>query len=145
MVYFSAHLERLDEDSRRRLHSNPLRILDSKDPGVQAMLADAPVLANYLGEASRSYFDGFLSLLDGYGLAYQVNPRLVRGLDYYSHAVFEWITDELGAQGTVCAGGRYDGLVEIQGGRIGVTSVIGEGATFMIDLPAQPGAAHPAP
>mgnify|MGYP000597367905 CR=1 FL=1 len=101
----------------RGLDRNPLRILDSKDPGVQAMLADAPVLADYLGEASRSYFDGFLSLLDGYGLAYQVNPRLVRGLDYYSHAVFEWITDELGAQGTVCAGGRYDGLVEIQGGK----------------------------
>mgnify|MGYP002067316003 CR=1 FL=1 len=115
-AFLSANRDALDADSLRRLDRNPLRILDSKDPGVQAMLADAPVLADYLGEASRSYFDGFLSLLDGYGLAYQVNPRLVRGLDYYSHAVFEWITDELGAQGTVCAGGRYDGLVEIQGG-----------------------------
>ena len=116
-AFLSANRDALDADSLRRLDRNPLRILDSKDPGVQAMLADAPVLADYLGEASRSYFDGFLSLLDGYGLAYQVNPRLVRGLDYYSHAVFEWITDELGAQGTVCAGGRYDGLVEIQGGK----------------------------
>jgi histidyl-tRNA synthetase len=116
-AFLTANRAALDADSLRRLDRNPLRVLDSKNPGVQAMLADAPVLADYLGEASRSYFDGFLSLLDGYGLAYQVNPRLVRGLDYYSHAVFEWITDELGAQGTVCAGGRYDGLVEIQGGK----------------------------
>ena len=116
-AFLSANRDALDADSLRRLDRNPLRILDSKNPDVQAMLADAPVLADYLGEASRSYFDGFLALLDGYGLEYQVNPRLVRGLDYYSHAVFEWITDELGAQGTVCAGGRYDGLVEIQGGK----------------------------
>jgi histidyl-tRNA synthetase len=116
-AFLAERQDRLDEDSRRRLDRNPLRILDSKNPEVQEVLADAPVLADFLGDASRVYFDGFLALLDGFGIRYHVNPRLVRGLDYYSHAVFEWITDQLGAQGTVCAGGRYDGLVEIQGGR----------------------------
>ena len=115
--FLSDNRESLDADSLRRLDRNPLRILDSKNPQVQAMLVDAPVLADYLGEESQAYFSGFLALLDGFGVAYEVNPRLVRGLDYYSHAVFEWITDGLGAQGTVCAGGRYDGLVEIQGGK----------------------------
>lgn len=116
-AFLSDNRDSLDGDSLRRLDRNPLRILDSKNPGVQAMLVDAPVLGDYLGEESQAYFDGFLRLLDGFGVAYEINPRLVRGLDYYCHAVFEWITDELGAQGTVCAGGRYDGLVEIQGGR----------------------------
>ena len=116
-AFLAERRDRLDDDSRRRLERNPLRILDSKNPAVQDVLADAPVLADFLGAESRDYFDGFLALLDGFGIEYQVNPRLVRGLDYYSHAVFEWITDQLGAQGTVCAGGRYDGLVEIQGGR----------------------------
>ena len=115
--FLSDNREALDADSLRRLDRNPLRILDSKNRQVQAMLVDAPVLADYLGEESQAYFSGFLALLDAFGVAYQVNPRLVRGLDYYSHAVFEWITDSLGAQGTVCAGGRYDGLVEIQGGK----------------------------
>lgn len=116
-TFLSDNRDQLDSDSLRRLDRNPLRILDSKNPQVQAMLADAPVLADYLGDESRDYFDGFLRLLEGFGVSYEVNPRLVRGLDYYCHAVFEWITDELGAQGTVCAGGRYDGLVEIQGGK----------------------------
>jgi len=116
-AFLAARVDRLDEDSRRRLDRNPLRILDSKNAEVQDLLADAPLLADFLGPDSRAYFDGFLALLDGFGIDYRVNPRLVRGLDYYSHAVFEWITDRLGAQGTVCAGGRYDGLVEIQGGR----------------------------
>ena len=116
-AFLSGRRDRLDEDSLRRLDRNPLRILDSKNPEMQDLLADAPLLADFLGAESRGYFEGFLALLDGYGIAYEVNPRLVRGLDYYSHAVFEWITDRLGAQGTVCAGGRYDGLVEIQGGR----------------------------
>jgi histidyl-tRNA synthetase len=115
--YLAARREHLDEDSLRRLERNPLRILDSKNPAMRELLAEAPVLADFLGADSRAYFDGFLELLDGFGIDYRVNPRLVRGLDYYSHAVFEWITDQLGAQGTVCAGGRYDGLVEIQGGR----------------------------
>ncbi|MFC1695819.1 histidine--tRNA ligase, partial [Pseudomonadota bacterium] len=113
-VFLSAHKTELDEDSLRRLDRNPLRILDSKNPAMQALLEDAPVLGDFLGEDSARQFSGFRRLLDELDVAYEVNPRLVRGLDYYSHAVFEWITDQLGAQGTVCAGGRYDGLVEIQ-------------------------------
>jgi histidyl-tRNA synthetase len=115
--FLAARKDELDEDSRRRLERNPLRILDSKNPEVQAVLQEAPLLSNYLGPDSLAHFDGFRRLLERFGLGYTVNPRLVRGLDYYSHTVFEWITDALGAQGTVCAGGRYDGLVEIQGGR----------------------------
>ena len=115
--FLAAKKDELDADSLRRLDRNPLRILDSKNPAMQALLEGAPVLNDFLGEESSSQFEQFRGLLDSFGVAYQVNPRLVRGLDYYSHTVFEWITDELGAQGTVCAGGRYDGLVEIQGGR----------------------------
>ncbi len=107
----------LDRDSLRRLDRNPLRILDSKNPEVQAALSGSPSLADYLGEESRSHFRQLLNFLDDLGVGYTVNPRLVRGLDYYSHAVFEWISDDLGAQGTICAGGRYDGLVEMQGGK----------------------------
>lgn len=116
-AFLSRHKDRLDEDSRRRLDRNPLRILDSKNPDMHALLAEAPVLGEYLGDVSRQHFEQFRALLDELGVPYQVNPRLVRGLDYYSHTVFEWVSDDLGAQGTVCAGGRYDGLVEIQGGR----------------------------
>jgi histidyl-tRNA synthetase len=116
-AFLSARQERLDEDSRLRLDRNPLRILDSKNPKVQELLLEAPVLHDYLGDESLEMFTEFRRLLERLGVAYTVNPRLVRGLDYYCHTVFEWITDELGAQGTVCAGGRYDGLVEIQGGR----------------------------
>jgi len=115
--FLAAREGELDEDSRRRLERNPLRILDSKNPDMQSVLRDAPLLSAYLGPESLAHFDGFRHLLERFGLDYTVNPRLVRGLDYYSHTVFEWITDALGAQGTVCAGGRYDGLVEIQGGR----------------------------
>jgi histidyl-tRNA synthetase len=115
--FLSAHKDELDEDSLRRLDRNPLRILDSKNPAVQAVLEEAPLLSDFLGEESRRQFSGFRRLLDGFDVQHVVNPRLVRGLDYYSHTVFEWITDALGAQGTVCAGGRYDGLVEIQGGK----------------------------
>jgi len=115
--YLSARKGELDEDSLRRLDRNPLRILDSKNPSVQTVLEEAPLLSDFLGEESRRRFSGFRSLLDEFAVPHTVNPRLVRGLDYYSHAVFEWITDGLGAQGTVCAGGRYDGLVEIQGGK----------------------------
>jgi histidyl-tRNA synthetase len=116
-AFLSDRSGELDEDSRRRLDRNPMRILDSKNPSMQALLADAPVLQDYLGADSRGHFGEFRNLLERLGVSYVVNPRLVRGLDYYSHTVFEWITDALGAQGTVCAGGRYDGLVEIQGGR----------------------------
>lgn len=117
VAYLQERLDSLDEDSRRRLSSNPLRILDSKDPGTQAVLANAPSLLDYLDEESRRHFDRLLALLDGAGVAYRVNPRLVRGLDYYCKTVFEWVTTNLGAQGTVCAGGRYDGLVEQLGGK----------------------------
>jgi histidyl-tRNA synthetase len=116
-AYLDRHRADLDADSLRRLDRNPLRILDSKVASTQALLSDAPGLGDFLGAESKQQFESFRGLLDGLGVGYQVNPRLVRGLDYYSHVVFEWITDSLGAQGTVCAGGRYDGLVEIQGGR----------------------------
>jgi histidyl-tRNA synthetase len=115
--YFSRHRDALDEDSRNRLHKNPLRILDSKNPDMQALIAEAPSLTGYLDPESAAHFEALRKLLDDAGLAYEINPRLVRGLDYYNRTVFEWITEQLGAQGTVCAGGRYDGLVEHFGGR----------------------------
>ena len=116
-AFLSGRKEKLDEDSIRRLDRNPMRIMDSKNPAIQELLLEAPSLEEHLGEESRQHFAGLRGLLDTLGVSYTVNPRLVRGLDYYSHTVFEWITDKLGAQGTVCAGGRYDGLVEIQGGK----------------------------
>jgi histidyl-tRNA synthetase len=115
--YLRAYAEDLDEDSLRRLETNPLRVLDSKNPDLSAIIAGAPVILDHLGEASRRHFEHFCAGLAAAGIPYQVNPRLVRGLDYYNRTVFEWITDDLGAQGTVCAGGRYDGLVEQLGGR----------------------------
>lgn len=115
--YLSARFEQLDEDSQRRLSSNPLRILDSKNPDTQALLVDAPKLADYLSEESHVHFAGLKARLDAAGIPYVLNPKLVRGLDYYGKTVFEWTTDKLGAQGTVCAGGRYDGLVEQLGGK----------------------------
>ena len=115
--YLEARRDQLDEDSQRRLTSNPLRILDSKSATTQALLAGAPTLAEFIDQPSRDHFAQLCELLDGAGVAYQINPRLVRGLDYYSKTVFEWVTDALGAQGTVCAGGRYDGLVEQLGGK----------------------------
>lgn len=115
--FLQAHKEELDEDSQRRISRNPLRVLDSKDPNTQKLLANAPSLMDYLAPESAAHFQELCALLDAAGIDYVVNPRLVRGLDYYSHTVFEWITDALGAQGTVCAGGRYDGLVEQLGGR----------------------------
>ena len=115
--YFSAHSDQLDEDSKRRLHQNPLRILDTKNPKMKELVANAPDLLNYLDEESKEHFEGLKERLDKMGISYQVNSRLVRGLDYYNRTVFEWITDELGAQGTICAGGRYDGLVKQLGGR----------------------------
>ena len=115
--YLSDFKEELDEDSRRRLESNPLRILDSKNARTQEILENAPALDDYLDDESRAHFDTLKSLLDVAGIRYTVNSRLVRGLDYYGKTVFEWITDSLGAQGTICAGGRYDGLVEQLGGK----------------------------
>jgi histidyl-tRNA synthetase len=115
--FLSAHLDKLDEDSQRRLKTNPLRVLDTKNADTQAVLVDAPKMADYLDEESRVHFEGLKARLDAAGIPYVINPKLVRGLDYYSKTVFEWVTDKLGAQGTVCAGGRYDGLVEQMGGK----------------------------
>jgi histidyl-tRNA synthetase len=115
--YLEQRSDQLDEDSQRRLHSNPLRILDSKNPATQALLDGAPALADYLDEESRVDFDRLCELLRAAGLSFVLNPRLVRGLDYYNKTVFEWVTDRLGAQGTICAGGRYDGLVQQLGGK----------------------------
>ena len=117
VAYLRARFDQLDEDSQRRLESNPLRVLDSKNPDTQALLIDAPKLADYLNEEAQAHFDGLRALLDAAGIPYVINPRLVRGLDYYGLTVFEWVTDKLGAQGTVCAGGRYDGLVQQLGGK----------------------------
>jgi histidyl-tRNA synthetase len=117
VAYFTASRSRLDEDSLRRLAQNPLRILDSKNPDMAEIVAAAPVMLDYLDDESARHFDDLKALLDAAGVPYRVNPRLVRGLDYYNRTVFEWVTDALGAQGAVCSGGRYDGLVEKLGGR----------------------------
>lgn len=115
--YFESRQDELDVDGRNRLQSNPLRILDSKNPAMRDVVAEAPVLSNYLSSESREHFDAFLESISNRGIPYKVNPRLVRGLDYYNKTVFEWVSNDLGAQGTICAGGRYDGLVSQLGGR----------------------------
>jgi len=115
--YFKQHLDQLDEDSLRRLETNPLRILDTKNQAMQQVVANAPELTDYLDDDSRQHFNAITTILDDLGIGYELNSRLVRGLDYYSKTVFEWVTDELGSQGTVCAGGRYDGLIEQLGGK----------------------------
>jgi histidyl-tRNA synthetase len=115
--YLTAHRDQLDEDSLRRLDGNPLRILDSKNPAMKAVIEGAPSLMDNLDAESAQHFEQLKRYLDDAGIEYRINPRLVRGLDYYCKTVFEWVTDQLGAQGTVCAGGRYDGLVEQLGGR----------------------------
>ena len=125
IAYFERHCDLLDADAQRRLKTNPLRILDTKNPAMQDMVTAAPQLLSFLGEASLRHLDTVKNLLDACGVAWSVNPRLVRGLDYYSHTVFEFITDELGAQGTLCGGGRYDGLFEILGGK--PTAAVGWG------------------
>lgn len=117
VAYFEQHLETLDEDSLRRLKSNPLRILDTKNPAMADVVKNAPELMNYLGDDSRHHFQTILDTLTDLGVSFEINTRLVRGLDYYSKTVFEWVTDELGSQGTICAGGRYDGLIEQLGGK----------------------------
>ncbi|MFG0420185.1 histidine--tRNA ligase [Pseudomonas sp. zjy_8] len=117
VAYLQERFEQLDEDSQRRLTTNPLRILDSKNEATQAVLVGAPTLGDYLDEESRLHFDGVRARLDAAGIRYEINHKLVRGLDYYNRTVFEWVTDKLGAQGTVCAGGRYDGLVSQLGGK----------------------------
>jgi histidyl-tRNA synthetase len=117
IAHFEAHAGLLDDDARRRLHSNPLRILDTKNPAMAPVVDSAPRLIDFLGEASRAHFDGVRAVLDAAGLAYRINPRLVRGMDYYNLTVFEWVTPLLGSQATVCGGGRYDTLIEQLGGK----------------------------
>lgn len=117
LAYLEAHVDQLDEDGKRRLHTNPLRILDTKNPDLQGLVEAAPRLVDFLGEDSLRHFEGVQVILKDAGIPYRINHRLVRGLDYYNRTVFEWVTTRLGAQGTVCAGGRYDGLVEQLGGK----------------------------
>ena len=117
VAYFEAHQDALDEDARRRLHSNPLRILDSKNPAMQALISEAPQLMDELDDEAIAHFESLKGLLRHSGITFEINTRLVRGLDYYNRTVFEWVTDQLGAQGTVCAGGRYDGLIAQLGGK----------------------------
>ncbi|ELO1778554.1 histidine--tRNA ligase [Vibrio fluvialis] len=117
VAFLEQHIDVLDEDCKRRMHTNPLRVLDTKNPDIQAILGDAPRLSEYLGEESKAHFAGLCELLDAASIEYTVNERLVRGLDYYNRTVFEWMTESLGSQGTVCGGGRYDGLVEQLGGK----------------------------
>ena len=117
IAYLSDFQNELDDDAKRRLHTNPLRVLDSKNPDVQSIVTNAPLLMDFLDEQAKEHFSGFKQQLDSLGVNYQVSPTLVRGLDYYNRTVFEWVTKELGAQGTICAGGRYDNLVEQMGGK----------------------------
>jgi len=117
IAYLEGFLDVLDEDGKRRLYSNPLRVLDTKNPALQAICEAAPRLLDYLGDESRARYEGWKAMIAALGIRFSENPRLVRGLDYYNHSVFEWVTTELGAQGTVCAGGRYDGLTEQLGGK----------------------------
>jgi len=133
-AYLRERYEELDEDSRRRLESNTLRVLDSKAPGMADVIREAPGLFEHLDEESMAHFDGLRRLLDAAGLAYTVNPRLVRGLDYYTRTVFEWVHGALGAQNTVCAGGRYDGLVEQLGGRSTPAAGFAVGIERLVDL-----------
>lgn len=141
--YFEGHADVLDADSRRRLHSNPLRILDSKVPAMQPVIEGAPHLSQFLGEASKAHFDGLRAVLDAAGLEYRINPRLVRGMDYYNLTVFEWVTDQLGSQGTVCGGGRYDGLFEQLGGKAAPAVGFGLGIERLLLLLQELKVPHP--
>jgi histidyl-tRNA synthetase len=134
IAHLSRHESRLDADARRRLHTNPLRILDTKNPDLAEVVAGAPRIVDYLGDASRAHFEGLQSLLQAAGIEFTVNPRMVRGLDYYNLTVFEWITDALGAQGTLCGGGRYDPLIERLGGKATPGIGFGMGIERVIEL-----------
>ena len=139
IAYFEAHAELLDAEAARRLHSNPLRILDTKNPAMQELVNGAPKLIDYLGAESLAHFAGVRKILDHNNIPYTVNPRLVRGMDYYNRTVFEWVSDELGAQGTVCGGGRYDPLVEMFGGKPTPAVGFGMGVERVIELMKQAG------
>ncbi len=132
--HLEKHRDILDEDGQRRMYSNPLRVLDTKNPAMQEMADSAPRLFDFLGEESRAHFDGVCQLLADAGIEYRLNPRLVRGLDYYNLTVFEWVTDRLGSQGTVCGGGRYDGLIELLGGKPAPAVGFAIGMERLLDL-----------
>jgi len=132
--YFEQHLDVLDEEAKNRLHSNPLRLLDAKNPAMQTVIKAAPSITDYLSDASKEHFARLCAILDACDVPYDINQQLVRGLDYYSHNVFEWITDELGAQGTLCAGGRYDALVEMQGGKPTAATGFAMGVDRLVEL-----------
>ena len=144
VAHFERHRELLDADAQRRLHSNPLRILDTKNAAMQALVEAAPKLIDFLGEASLKHLDAVRAMLDAAGQPYRINPRLVRGMDYYNLTVFEWVSDRLGAQGTVCGGGRYDGLIEMIGGKPGPAVGWGLGIERVLDLLQQSGIDVPA-
>jgi len=145
LEYCRAHESELDADSRRRLAGNPLRILDSKNPAMRALIDGAPLLSDHLDADSRAHFSALRATLDGLGIPYAVNPRLVRGLDYYSHTVFEWVTDALGAQDAVCSGGRYDGLLSQLGGEATPGIGFALGVERVVTLIGQAGSAPAAP
>jgi histidyl-tRNA synthetase len=145
IAYLEQHVDVLDEEAKRRMYANPLRVLDTKNPAMQAMAEGAPQLLDFLGAESLAHFNGVRALLDSVGLAYRINPRLVRGLDYYNLTVFEWVTDKLGAQGTVCAGGRYDGLIEQLGGKPTPAVGFGMGLERLLLLLETLGLQSPAP
>ena len=135
--HLEKHRDVLDEDGLRRMYTNPLRVLDTKNPAMQAMADAAPKLFDFLGETSRAHFDGVCKRLDDAGVVWRLNPRMVRGLDYYNLTVFEWITDKLGAQATVCGGGRYDGLIALLGGKPAPAVGFAIGMERLIDLWSQ--------
>ncbi|WP_321286097.1 histidine--tRNA ligase [Alcaligenes phenolicus] len=137
--HLEAYKDVLDEEAQRRMYTNPLRVLDTKNPAMQEMANAAPRLFDFLGEESRAHFQGVCDRLDDAGIAYTLNPRLVRGLDYYNLTVFEWVTDRLGAQGTVCGGGRYDGLIELMGGKPSPAVGFAIGVERLLDLCSQDG------
>lgn len=143
--YLTRYESELDAEARRRLHTNPLRILDTKNPALAEIVAGAPRITEYLGEASRAHFDGLQALLTAAGIEFTINPRMVRGLDYYNLTVFEWITDALGAQGTLCGGGRYDPLIERMGGKATPGIGFGMGIERVIELLKEIGAVDTAP
>lgn len=132
--HLEVHKDVLDEDGLRRMYTNPLRVLDTKNPAMQAMADAAPKLFDFLGDESRAHFDGVCARLQDAGVAYRINPRMVRGLDYYNLTVFEWVTDKLGAQATVCGGGRYDGLIELVGGKPAPAVGFAIGMERLLDL-----------
>jgi histidyl-tRNA synthetase len=145
ITYFEQHADQLDEEAKRRLHLNPLRLLDTKNPAMQALVEAAPKLMDFLGEASLVHFNRVRAILDANGIAYSINPRLVRGMDYYNLTVFEFITTRLGSQGTICGGGRYDYLVEQIGGKPAPAVGWALGVERVLELLKEQGAAHPLP